>query len=91
MRFKHNGLRRLYERDDTRRLNPSHVDRIRDVLTLLDAARSPSDLNRPGYRLHPLHGQSTGLWSIRVSRNWRIVFRFESDGEAVDVDLTDYH
>lgn len=31
-----------------------------------------------------------GLWSVRVSGNWRIVFRFDY-GEAVDVDLIDYH
>ena len=44
----------------------------------------------PGFRLHPLKGDRTGEWSVRVSGNWRVVFRFE-DGEAVDVDLVDYH
>ena len=44
----------------------------------------------PGYRLHQLRGDRAGEWSIHVSANWRIVFRF--DGENVcDVDLTDYH
>ena len=32
----------------------------------------------------------TGRWSVRISGNWRVVFRFE-DGKAVDVDLVDYH
>ena len=41
-------------------------------------------------RLHPLTGDRRGQWSVRVSGNWRIVFRFE-DGEAVDVTLIDYH
>ncbi len=44
----------------------------------------------PGFRLHPLKGDRAGQWSVRVSGNWRVVFRFE-DGEAVDVDLVDYH
>ena len=44
----------------------------------------------PGYRLHPLKGKRAGLWSVRVSGNWRIVFRFEN-GDAYDVELTDYH
>ena len=44
----------------------------------------------PGFRLHPLKGDRAGQWSVRVSGNWRVVFRFE-DGEAVDVDLIDYH
>ena len=43
-----------------------------------------------GFRLHPLKGDRAGQWSVRVSGNWRVVFRFE-DGEAVDVDLIDYH
>lgn len=47
-------------------------------------------MDLPGYRLHPLKGNMTGWWSVRVTRNWRVVFRFEG-GKAVDVDLTDYH
>ena len=43
-------------------------------------------MNLPGYRLHPLSGDRRGQWSVRVSGNWRIVFRFE-DGEAIDVTL----
>lgn len=90
MRIAHKGLRRLYERDDARLLNPEHVGRIRRVLSDLDSARGPRDLNWPGYRLHPMTGDMRGFWSARVSANWRIVFRF-ADGEAVDVDLIDYH
>ena len=66
------------------------VPKLRRVLTLLDEARDPGDLAQPGYRLHPLKGDMAGLWSIRVSVNWRVVFRFE-ENEAVDVDLVDYH
>ena len=90
MRIKHAGLRRLYERGDAQRLNPDHVRRIRRVLADLDVASGPRDLDQPGYRLHPLTGDRQGQWSVRVSANWRIVFRFV-DGEALDVDLIDYH
>ncbi len=45
----------------------------------------------PGFRLHSLTGgRLAGMWSIRVTANWRIVCRFEG-GEAVDIDLVDYH
>ena len=44
----------------------------------------------PGLRLHPLKSGRVGQWSVRVSGNWRVVFRFENV-EAVDVDLIDYH
>ena len=90
MRIAHAGLRTLYERGDARRLNPVHVRRIRRVLADLDAARNPRDLDQPGYRLHRLQGDRGGQWSVRVSGNWRIVFRFV-EGEPVDVDLIDYH
>ena len=90
MRIAHAGLRRLFERGDSRRLNPVHVRRIRRVLADLAVASSPADLDQPGYRLHPLTAQRRDQWSVRVSGNWRIVFRFV-DGVAVDVDLVDYH
>ena len=53
-------------------------------------ARKPSDLDLPGYRLHRLKGGLKGYWSISISGNWRVIFRFE-DGDAYDVDLIDYH
>ena len=80
----------MFEHGDSRRLNPAHVRRIRRVLADLAVASSPKELDQPGYRLHPLQGAERGLWSVRVSGNWRIVFRFV-DGEAMDVDLIDYH
>ena len=90
MEFKHSGLRRFWERDDARRLNPNHVRRINRLLHQLDAAVRPFQLNRPANRLHQLKGNRRGVWSIRVSGNWRITFRF-LDGDAVDIDLEDYH
>ncbi len=47
-------------------------------------------MDLPGFRLHPLKGDRTGYWSVRVSHNWRVVFRFEG-AHATDVDLVDYH
>jgi proteic killer suppression protein len=64
--------------------------RVQEILTLLDGADSIEELDVPGYRLHSLTGSLKGFWSVRVTGNWRIVFRFVH-GEAYDVDLTDYH
>ena len=80
----------MYERDDPSRVNPDMADRIALALADLDGARNPSDLDLPGYRLHPLKGALKGYWSISISGNWRLIFRFE-DGDAYDVDLVDYH
>ena len=91
IRIRHKGLRALAERDRRRQLAGDLVPKLRRVLTLLDEARNRGDLaTQPGFRLHQLKGDMAGLWSIRVSGNWRVVFRFE-DNEAVDVDLIDYH
>ena len=91
MRFRHKGLRALAEQDRTDGVPAALADRLKRVLSALDGAQRPGDVaTRPGYRLHPLKGDMAGLWSIRVSGNWRVVFGFE-DSEAVDVDLVDYH
>jgi proteic killer suppression protein len=89
-RFRHRGLRRLYVRDDRRELNPDHADKIARIVARLDEAMRPEQLDLPGFRLHPLRGDLAGYWSITVSANWRIIFRFEQ-GDATDVDLLDYH
>ena len=86
---KHKGLQRLAERDDARLVPQPLTRRIRRILTELAAAQSAQDIDLPGYRLHPLKGDRQGQWSVRVSGNWCIVFRFV-DG-AIDVDLIDYH
>ncbi len=90
MRIRHRGLRRLYEADDRRYLNPQHVDKIQRILAFLEAAQQPADMRQPDFRLHPLRGDRDGTWSVSVSGNWRITFRFKVQ-EAVDVDLEDYH
>ena len=88
--IRHRGLKRLYEHVDPSKVRADQVKRISDVLAHLDGAARPSDLDLPGYRLHPLKGNFKGFWSVTISGNWRIVFRFE-DGDAFDVDLVDYH
>ena len=88
--IKHKGLRAFFERGDARRLPVALAPRIRRILSDLDAALVPGDMDIPGYRLHPLKGDRRAQWSVRVSGNWRIVFRF-MDGVATDVDLIDYH
>jgi addiction module HigA family antidote len=80
----------LFHEGDSSKIRADQVSRIADVLAHLDRARHPSDLDLPGYRLHPLNGDLRGMWSVTISGNWRIIFRFE-DGDAFDIDLVDYH
>jgi toxin HigB-1 len=88
--FRHRGLQRLYERGDRSRINPALVEKVETALGLLDVAETPEAVNLPGYRLHPLRGDLRGFWSIRISGNWRLIFRFD-DRDVCDVDLLDYH
>jgi toxin HigB-1 len=88
--FKHRGLKRLYERGDRSGIRPDLVDTVQEILTVLDNAATPQELNLPGYRLHPLKGDLKGFWSVTVRANWRIIFRFEGM-DAFDIELIDYH
>ena len=88
--IRHRGLKRLYEKADPSRIDPRLRDKVQRVLTGLEAAGAPEDMDLPGYVLHPLTGNLRGFWSVRVSGNWRVIFRIEG-GHAHDVDLIDYH
>ena len=88
--LRHRGLKRLYERGDASKVRADLAERMLLALADLDDARKPSDLDLPGYRLHPLKGSRRGFWSISISANWRIIFRFDQ-GDVYDVDLVGYH
>lgn len=88
--FRHKGLKNLYEKEQTKGINPNWLKRIRVILVRLDASKEPSDMDLPGLRLHPMKGDMSGFWVVDVTGNWRIAFRFE-DEEPCDVDLIDYH
>jgi proteic killer suppression protein len=89
--FRHKGLRRLFEEDDVRGIPPQLAGRLRSILTFLNAATTVEQAAPfPGFRLHPLRGNLKGMWSITVSGNWRVVFRFE-EGDAFELDFLDYH
>lgn len=89
-RFRHRGLERLFRLDDRRGIAVGNVEKIRRILARLDEAAFPADLDLPGFRLHQLKGDLVGVWSVTVTANWRIVFRFD-DGDVTDVDYVDYH
>ena len=71
-------------------MTANHIVKLRDILARLDAAQSASDMDVPGFRLHPLKGGLKGFWAVTVRANWRIIFRFD-EGSVSDVDLVDYH
>jgi proteic killer suppression protein len=88
--FGDRRLKRLYERGDRSRVAPDMVERIENILAVLDAAATLEAIDLPGFRLHALKGDLAGHWSVTVRANWRVIFRFEG-GDASDVELIDYH
>lgn len=82
--WKHKGLRLFFETGSTSGIRPDHSRRLAHILTVLNRAENPEDLNLPGWRLHQLKGNLSGFWSITVTANWRVIFRFvETDVELV--------
>jgi proteic killer suppression protein len=88
--FAHKGLRQLFEDDNAKSVNAEHVRKINQILAVLHAADTIEALRLPTFRLHELKGDLEDHWAVTVRANWRIIFRFE-DGDALDVDLVDYH
>ena len=88
--FRRKGLKRLFEDGETKGVRPDHVEKIENILAVLNRAQQPEDMNLPGFHLHALKGDLKGFWSVTVRANWRVIFRLHN-GDAYDVDLIDYH
>ncbi|WP_291322108.1 type II toxin-antitoxin system RelE/ParE family toxin [Desulfonatronospira sp.] len=88
--FKQKELEVFYYYGSTRGISPEHADKISRILDRLNAANDIIDMNFPGSNLHKLSGKLKGQYSVRVSGNWRIFFKF-IEGDAYVVDYDDYH
>ena len=88
--FRHKGLQAFFETGSRKGVQPMHAERLREMLTALHAAAGPQDLARPSWRLHALSGNRQGEHALPVQANWRLVFRFTTDGVDL-VDYVDYH
>jgi proteic killer suppression protein len=88
--FAHKGLEKFFRTGSKVRIQAQHAVRLRLQLTMLDDAGTPEDLDAPGWRLHPLHGDLKSHRPVTVSGNWRLTFRFEGE-DAILVDYQDYH
>lgn len=86
--FRHKGLRRLFEGGDQRGVQLQWADKILLIVDAIDKTEYISQLNTPG--LHSLSGARAGVWSVKVTGNWRITFEFE-EGIAYNVDYEDYY
>jgi proteic killer suppression protein len=88
--FRDRALERFFATGDGRRLSVQNTGRIANILRALDDASRPEDMNLPGFRFHGLVGRNRGRYAVNASGNWRITFGW-LEGDAIDVDLEDYH
>ncbi len=76
---------------DARKLPKALWENAAEKLDMIHAAVRIDDLRTPpGNRLETLHGNLKGFWSIRINKQWRIIFRW-CNGNAEDVSICDYH
>jgi proteic killer suppression protein len=88
--FRHAGVERFFRTGSKAGILPAHAERLANRLQLLDFAKSPADMNMPGWDLHQLTGDLKGYWAVRINGNWRLNFTFEKE-DAILVDYQDYH
>jgi proteic killer suppression protein len=89
-KFKHKGLKKLFESDASSGVKQQHVRRLKQILALLETTENIDDMALPGLNLHELKGKRKGTWSVQVTGNWRVTFKLRK-GDVFDVDYEDYH
>jgi proteic killer suppression protein len=89
-KFKHKGLKKLFESGVASGIQPQHANRLRHVLAVLETADSIEDMDFPGLNLHELKGHRKETYAVKVSGNWRVTFKF-IDGDIFNVNYEDYH
>ncbi len=90
--IRHKALRNFAESGKAKGLPGNLVDRLRKMLIYLDVIEKIEELKAPpNYGAHELTGDRAGIWSMTVTKNWRMTFRFGADLGIEDLDLEDYH
>ena len=88
--FKHKGLKKLFIEGESNKINPDHKRKIKRLMLWLNNIHEINDVGNPNFGLHRIKGELDGLYSIKVSGNYRLVFGF-SNGDVFDLDYIDYH
>jgi len=90
--IKHKALRSFAETGRPKGLPGNLESRLRSMLAYLAAIESPEELRiPPNYGAHQLTGDRHRIWSLTVTKNWRMTFRISETGLIEELDLEDYH
>jgi proteic killer suppression protein len=88
--FRSRALKRYWTKGDDSGIRPDWRNKVRLVLSRLDAIREPPEMDTPGLGFHALTGDRKGRFAVLISKNWRLTFGWDGE-DAVEVDLEDYH
>ena len=89
--FADKETQEIWNRRYSKKLPEDIQKRGRQKLILVDSAVTIEDLRvPPGNRLEKLKGSREGQHSIRINQQWRVCFTWH-EGDAYDVEITDYH
>ena len=88
--IRHKALRNYWTLGQTKGLNAEWIQKLRRIMSALEAASRPEEMNYPGSYFHPLKGDRAGRYAVRLTANVRVTFEWDENGAAA-VDLEDYH
>jgi proteic killer suppression protein len=90
--IRHKALRNFAETGTTKGLPGNLIGRLRNMLAFLVAIEAADELLvPPNFGAHQLTGDRSGVWSLTVTKNWRMTFRINAALAIEDLDLEDYH
>jgi len=90
--FAHKGLKRLFSEDSAKGVPADTVDKLRKMFAFPDATHEAGELRALSvWKVHTLTGDRKGTWSLSVTRNRRLTFTIDDEGEICDLNLEDYH
>jgi toxin HigB-1 len=89
----HKGLRKLIEDDNAAGLQPAVADKLRKIVSFLQEMEHVGELRLiTTWKAHQLTGNRKGVWSLFVTKNWRITFCIDrGEIEIIDLNYEDYH
>ncbi|MFM0627170.1 type II toxin-antitoxin system RelE/ParE family toxin [Paraburkholderia xenovorans] len=83
------GGERFFSNGSKAGIQAAQASKLGRLLTALNRAKSPDDMDQPGWRLHDLEGKRRACWSVQVNGDWRLTFEFDGE-DAILVDYEDY-
>ena len=87
--FKSKLLKNFWQKGRAKGIDPKSAERLEELLSALDVASKPEDMNVPGWGFHALTGNRKGQYAVEIRAQYRLVFEWEN-GQPVRVNEEDY-